>query len=491
MHGVASISPPTDDGRRPDQKRQSRIPFRLINDEPLRLPDQGSESDDDLLGTGEVAERLAGLLLDSRNATPFTLAIDAGWGMGKSSLMHQIERRMAAVPGIECIWFNAWTAHGADALEGLIKSVLLRFDRNALRRTLNRVRGHHGALRLLRTAVSLVFGFFQLGRVVDELWSWMEADAAARNVIRNSIKEAATEWATGSGSRPGGGRLLVVFVDDLDRCPEETVHAVLEAIKVYLDVPGVMFVLGCDEARLAAASGRGRRPAVGTEYLEKIVQAGYRIPPPSADQARDLVQGLARASGTEHLLVPPLDSLLAERTGRNPRRIKRLLNSFVMYELDPDWRNEFPPEAVIRTVLLHHLYPNFHRLMSRPENPDLVADFVRYHQARAVLRTARNVADDHSWHQLEELAAQLGVHPPDHSAPSTWSDCLKRLESALPEIFPQLAADPHFVTLITEIHDLPDSEKLRRRLKRTSANPTPPLGIPPQLPPPDTEPPGR
>lgn len=46
----------------------------LVNDEPVAAPG------DDVLGTGPAAAQLARLLHASRASTPFTLAVDAGWG---------------------------------------------------------------------------------------------------------------------------------------------------------------------------------------------------------------------------------------------------------------------------------------------------------------------------------------------------------------------------------------------------------------------------
>ena len=40
---------------------------------------------------------------------------------------------------------------------------------------------------------------------------------------------------------------LIVFVDDLDRCLPEKAVEVLEAIKLFLEVKGVVFVLGMDQ----------------------------------------------------------------------------------------------------------------------------------------------------------------------------------------------------------------------------------------------------
>ncbi len=44
---------------------------------------------------------------------------------------------------------------------------------------------------------------------------------------------------------------LVVFVDDLDRCLPEKAVEVLEAIKLFVDAPGCVFVLGLDQAVIA------------------------------------------------------------------------------------------------------------------------------------------------------------------------------------------------------------------------------------------------
>lgn len=52
--------------------------FALLNDEPV------TDSAADLLGTGRAARQLAGLLVASRASTPFTLAVDAGWGWARA-----------------------------------------------------------------------------------------------------------------------------------------------------------------------------------------------------------------------------------------------------------------------------------------------------------------------------------------------------------------------------------------------------------------------
>ncbi|WP_346728100.1 P-loop NTPase fold protein [Streptomyces sp. ISID311] len=61
-----------------------------------------------------AARQLAGLLVASRASTPFTLAVDAGWGMG--TLMRLVDAELAQAPEVHTVWFSAWTSTATDAL---------------------------------------------------------------------------------------------------------------------------------------------------------------------------------------------------------------------------------------------------------------------------------------------------------------------------------------------------------------------------------------
>ena len=345
-------------------------PFALLNDEPVAEPGE------DLLGAGRAARRLAGLLVASRASTPFTLAVDAGWGMGKSSLMRLVDAELAQAPEVHTVWYNAWTSTGADALEGLIKSVLMRFDRRVLRRGLQRVSERRALLRVLRALMTVAAGPLGVAGLVNELWKSLSVNSQARNEMRGAIGDLVQEWAETDDFRPR--RLLVVFIDDLDRCSEETVLAVCEAVKVYLDVPGLAFVVGCDRSALGPNGLLRDLSPAGSAFMEKIFQTSYRIPAADGPGVKDYIRWCARTAGVEPLLDDALVDLLAQRSGRNPRRIKRLMNGFVLEAtLNPIWR-DFGPGAVIRTLLLQYFYPDFYRMMTGPSGTidgDVVAEF--------------------------------------------------------------------------------------------------------------------
>ncbi|WP_050502557.1 P-loop NTPase fold protein [Streptomyces monomycini] len=427
----------------------------LLNDEPV------DTAGTDLLGSGQAARQLAGLLVASRASTPFTLAVDAGWGMGKSSLMQLVRGELANVPEVHTVWYNAWTSSGADALEGLIKSVLMRFDRRLLRRALHRVSEQRALLRALRALAALVAGPLGAAGLVDELWSNLSVNSQARNEMREAIRDLAQEWAETADYSPR--RMLVVFIDDLDRCSEETVLAVCEAVKVYLDVPGLAFVIGCDRSAMGPSGLLRDLTPAGAAFMEKIFQTSYRIPVADGQGVQEYIGWCARTAGIERLLDAPLVELLAERSARNPRRIKRLVNGFVLEAtLNPMWADH-PPEAVLRTLLIQYFYADFYRMMTSPpgaDSGDVIADFCTYRRVRTLLRASASWSDEEQ-SSVDAFLALRDVAP----VPGNWRATLEAVERELPTVFPGMVADSAFNSLLDGLLGLPRSEELVRSLR--------------------------
>ncbi|MFF8784025.1 P-loop NTPase fold protein [Streptomyces sp. NPDC015125] len=422
----------------------------------------------DLLGAGRAARQLAGLLVASRHSTPFTLAVDAGWGMGKSSLMRLVDAELAHAPEVHTVWYNAWTSQGADALEGLIKSVLMRFDRRVLRRALQRISERRALLRAVRAVTTVAAGPLGAAGLVDELWKTLSVNSQARNEMRGAIGELVQEWSQTDGFRPR--RLLVVFIDDLDRCSEESVLAVCEAVKVYLDVPGLEFVIGCDRSALAPNGLLRDLSPAASAFMEKIFQTSYRIPVADQQGVREYIRRCARTVGIEQLLDERLTTLLAERSARNPRRIKRLVNGFVLEAtLNPMW-DDFPPEAVVRTLLLQYFYPDFYRMVAGAAGSgtgDVIAEFRTYRQVRRLLRAPGPVPVA----ELPVVTRFLREHDLPEQDMDRRGEALSRLERQLPSDFPDMVSDQEFTSLIDGLVALPRSEELLLRLRAGVALP--------------------
>lgn len=423
--------------------------FTLLGDQPYSAPD-------DPLGFQRIVEGLETLVLGSRDSTPFTLGIEGSWGTGKSTLMGALRQRLAKQPEVTAVSFNAWTAEDGRVLEGFVKTVLNEIDPNILRRTLR----NQKALRWTRALATLGAGPVGLSNAVDKVWDQVAADPQARNELRDLVEETVEAWRS-QAPELGDSRLLCVFVDDLDRCYPRVVLEVLEAMKLYLDVPGIVFVVGYDEDIVSDVVLRDKGYGDKTEargYLEKFIQISYRIPRADETESGALIEEMLESSGTGRLLGETERRLVVEGSRANPRRIKRFINGFVLvYELDPRWRR-LRPESLVRVLLLQMYFPEFARLLEDPSERDPAAEFLEYEEARSVLR--RGSPSPAGQEKVEEAleSHQLRVSGDDRKGPEQLLDLLER---HVPGDYPRLAERSDFVALIRSLHEGEDWQELR------------------------------
>jgi hypothetical protein len=165
----------------------------------------------------------------------------------------------------------------------------------------------------------------------------------------------------------GTGRLFV-FIDDLDRCADDHVTDMLQAINLMIGSEGpVVFVVGMDREKVAGlvtqkasellpflAEGRDRHAnavSYGFSYLEKFVQIPFKVPTPSfasmhqyveritqterdvqdtkaAQMIRSRLQVVTVELESDAPLVSKLAMICAPYLDRNPRRVKQFINVF-------------------------------------------------------------------------------------------------------------------------------------------------------------------
>src|SRR5262249_35112811 len=149
--------------------------------------------------------------------------------------------------------------------------------------------------------------------------------AHTRNQVNDIVRDAMKDWLEKTRQKtgkPSSDRLLVVFIDDLDRCSPESVLKVFEGLKLYLDAPGFVFVIGYDEGVISDAVADQKQysaTSTGRNYIEKIVQIVFRIPYPNDDEVENLLTTFLNESETAELFDDAGRRLLIERNGRNPR----------------------------------------------------------------------------------------------------------------------------------------------------------------------------
>lgn len=146
---------------------------------------------------------------------------------------------------------------------------------------------------------------------------------------------------------------LVVFVDDLDRLSAEEMVLGLDGVRTFMEIPkgrlpkglGLVFVISCDEGKIADALAKGRRsadlPATvfnrfdARRYLDRIFQFRLEIPPSPRNDMRDFATrklesmgGVAADLAARGVPLAPVVDRMIHAGVQDPRNALQIVNAF-------------------------------------------------------------------------------------------------------------------------------------------------------------------
>lgn len=374
----------------------------------------------DLTGLKSVAQTIANVVIDERFET-VTVGLNSPWGGGKSTALNLVGVELRTRPSTVVVEIDPWEfvdsgdPRGtliARVLEGIAAELQLRADTedvnegsklasfaheaidrlNALRK---RVSWSKVAQVAIKSALTLTP---DISGMVDALTPEPEKEAAAKGM--RSFRE---DFAALLSELPDIAR-VVVLIDDLDRSLPDDVLGALEAIKLFLSVKGMAFVIAADDEfireslRDALDRNGGSRGQFAERYTEKIVQLPFTLPRLSSQDAITYLAALfvqaeegeaaaiavaerasqRRANGEipyavvnavgempteEHLrLANQIVRGMSSSRRETPRQLKRFLNNFaVRAEMLGAQFEGFPIDVLMKLWLLEQNYPHYFR----------------------------------------------------------------------------------------------------------------------------------
>lgn len=329
----------------------------VISDHPLDRENAFDDRFDLCLRLGPVFD----IIRHSKTPTPTAIAIYGDWGTGKTSSMKWLEGlinewnekgKVADKTTIRTVWFYPWKYHDKDDVwRGLISEVILkgteikganieRVTKAAKQFGLFLGKGFIHTLASLKLKVgdakTTGEAGFDLSCIKDILGEY-DKNVHPEKAFLNDFENSFEQWLKGT---LGDDERMVIFIDDLDRCMPQVALGVLEALKLYLNIKQLIFVVGVDKNVIDPLVKKhyadlGLDEYKSGNYLAKMFQTEVTVGP-SEDQVVEYLD--YHLDNVEYFNDPFLEKkekklfrdLINNLADRNPREVKRLINSAVM-----------------------------------------------------------------------------------------------------------------------------------------------------------------
>ena len=259
----------------------------LRPDEPIR------RMANDLLDRDALVYTLVDQIRRSDAAETLTIGLNAPWGAGKSSFLRFVAEALSKEepredpngPSPIIVQFNPWLYGNVTELVRTFFGELARAigtDKNdATRRAIGNLLVEFGPLvAKLAPAAPPVTGSFisRAGQIVRGEKSIPQQKKRLNKHLAKLGKQ---------------GHRVVVFVDDIDRLEADVVKLLFRLVRLTANFKNMTYVLAFDRAvveeHLSQRGPASDRTYSGREYLEKIIQVSYDIPPPHPEVVRHIL----------------------------------------------------------------------------------------------------------------------------------------------------------------------------------------------------------
>jgi hypothetical protein len=224
----------------------------------------------------------------------FVLAINNEWGTGKTTFVKMWHQQLNNV-GFQTVYFNAWENDFSNNPLVALMSELKPLTRGKIdgEKVFKSV-VEKGAVLTKNVVPALAKSLLKKYVVdVDVIDDAIEnATKAATEILEEEIKEYSDKKKNISEFRTElekyvkkteNSKPLIFIIDELDRCRPNYAVELLEQLKHFFSVNGIVFILSIDKRHLASSvkGFYGTNEIDTEEYLRRFIDLEYSIPRPS------------------------------------------------------------------------------------------------------------------------------------------------------------------------------------------------------------------
>lgn len=397
----------------------------MANDNKTSLSDIPFSEERNDFGTERYVNGLIKFI--EQSDAPITIALQGEWGSGKTSLMTRLERALcngekSRFVGIE---INTWEYSMMSSPEITVYKIMAQLVRELTHNNAETKKKVSGLLRGLyrggREAIKMIPGVnvaVEALNVPTELPSGNEeADTASLSELKTELEKAVKKTIAEAGKQG-----VIVFVDDLDRLNPPVAVEILELLKNIFCIDDCIFVLAIDYEVVV----KGLEPKFGKltdknerefrSFFDKIIQVPFSLPVSSyrpMDFVLDSLVNIGYITGVEKgddRLRKPFKEIVEYSVGKNPRSIKRLINTLSLLscisQCGKENKNDFVNTregriANFAIVAIQVCYPKIYKMLA------LMPNFLNWDSAistRMNLHLQYEVEGTPGWEDILEAA---------------------------------------------------------------------------------------
>ncbi|MCX5853948.1 MAG: P-loop NTPase fold protein, partial [Deltaproteobacteria bacterium] len=193
------------------------------------------------------------IILHPENTTPFSICINGKWGSGKTSLMKTLRQELNPDPQpyerkVRTVWFNAWKYSNTDNLLAALASEIYGEMVNPpikvkkglgdkIRRLYFRIIENADIpQQITDLAKILSLGNspdFSKWQTIPEYKKYLPYYVHFQQFLERVLAYFVLSDMGGEYNDKKG--VLVIFIDDLDRCPPNNITTLLESVNLFFD----------------------------------------------------------------------------------------------------------------------------------------------------------------------------------------------------------------------------------------------------------------
>lgn len=417
------------------------IPTTSLSD----MPYNRSEND---FGTDRYVNGLINFIKHS--STPITIALQGEWGSGKTSLMNRLKHALCETDGpFIGIEINTWEYSMLSTPQETVLKILERLVNqlsqddpkpkaklNGMMKSVGNFlyRGARESLKTIPGVGGMIAVGLEATNTPTQLFDSKEKDSEEEKetepVLLADLKQALE--AAIAQNIADNKRGVIIFVDDLDRLNPPLAVEILELLKNIFCIDNCIFVLAIDYEVVV----KGLEPKFGklTEkneyefrsFFDKLIQVPFSLPVSSYKPMNFVIESLHEVGylstvemGDERI-VGEIEQIVNVSVGKNPRSIKRLINTLSLLQnianCGEEQENSFAASmdgrlVNLAVVAIQICYPRIYRMLAMM--PDFTKWDVELLQKQNV-HVNTNDMENTDWNTVLEKACSTDTYLTSH-----------------------------------------------------------------------------